>query len=495
MIPSSSTYRSSPSGASARQRLAAAFTLTLLAGSLSAGAPALAQPDAPRPNIIYVAADDLGWKDVGFHGSAIKTPNIDELARSGATLNQFYVQPMCTPTRAAIMTGRYPLRYGLQTLVIPAAQSWGLPTDEWLLPQALKEAGYTTAIVGKWHLGHAKREFWPMQRGFDYQYGAQLGEIDYFTHSVHGVTDWYRNNKLVTEKGYVTALLGDDAVRLIDRQDPKKPLFLYLAFTAPHTPYQAPQEYLAKYRDISDPNRRTYAAMVTAMDEQIGRVVQALAKRGMRQDTMIVFHSDNGGNQSSMLAGETEVKGRLPADNGPYRGGKGSLYEGGTRVVSLINWPGKIKPGTVVDEMIHVVDYYPTLLKLAGASHSKSKPLDGLDVWPTISDGKPSPRDEIVYNVEMFRGAVREGNWKLVWQAALPSKRELFNLAQDPSEKHNVADLHPDKVQELQKRIDQLAAEMAKSLFLEETFKGVVKSLTGQPPALPNEESFYEQAD
>src|SRR5216684_3826582 len=349
-------------------------------GSCLAAMPVAAQRSA-APNIIYIVADDLGWADVGFHGSEIKTPNIDQLAQTGARLEQFYVQPMCTPTRAALMTGRYPLRYGLQTLVIPASLSYGLPTDEWLLPQALKEAGYTTAILGKWHLGHAKREFWPKQRGFDYQYGAQLGEIDYFTHSVGGKTDWYRDNKPVNEKGYVTTLLGDDAVRFIDAQNSKKPFFMYLAFTAPHTPFQAPQEYIDKYKQISDPNRRTYAAMITAMDNQIGRVMQALEKRGLRQNTIIIFHSDNGGNQSAHLAGETEVKGPLPASNGPYRGGKGDLYEGGTRVPSLINWPGRIKPGTVVDQMMHVVDYYPTLARLAGASLSKSKPLDGLDMW------------------------------------------------------------------------------------------------------------------
>jgi arylsulfatase A-like enzyme len=470
--------------------------VTLLAGTaLLATTSALAQSQAPRPNIVYILADDLGSYDLGFRGSDIKTPNIDQLAKTGAVLNQFYVQPMCTPTRAAMMTGRYPLRYGLQTLVIPAAQTWGLPTDEWLLPQALKEAGYTTAIVGKWHLGHASRDYWPMQRGFDYQYGAQLGEIDYFTHSVHGVIDWYRDNKPVDEKGYVTTLIGDDAVRLIDAQDPKTPLFLELAFTAPHTPYQARQDYIDKYQGIGDPNRRVYAAMITAMDDQIGRAVHALDERGMRQNTLIIFHSDNGGNQSSMLAGETEVKGRLPADNGPYRGGKGSLYEGGTRVASLVNWPGRIKPGTVVDQMIHVVDYFPTLLDLAGANHSKSKPLDGFDVWQTISEGKPSPRDEIIYNVEMFRGAVRKGDWKLVWRATLPSRLELFNLAQDPSEKVNVADQNPGKVQELQNRINELAGGMAKSLFLQETFKGITKTLTSQPPALPNEEKFFEEDD
>ena len=475
-------------------RFSTNLALVVLASLFVAAIPVAAQQNAPRPNIIYILADDLGWADVGFHGSDIKTPTIDQLAQTGVRLEQFYAQPMCTPTRAAIMTGRYPIRYGLQTLVIPASMSYGLPTDEWLLPQALKEAGYTTAILGKWHLGHAKREFWPMQRGFDYQYGAQLGEIDYLTHSVGGKTDWYRNNKLINEKGYVTTLLGDDAVRFIGRQDPNKPFFMYLAFTAPHTPYQAPKEYIDKYPNISDVNRRTYAAMISAMDDQIGRVVQALEKQGLRQNTIIIFHSDNGGNQSAHLAGETEVKGPLPASNGPYRGGKGDLYEGGTRVPSLINWPGKIKPG-VDDQMMHVVDYYPTLAKLAGASLSKTKPLDGLDMWPTISDGKPSPRKEMVYNVELFRGAVRRDDWKLVWRTILPSKVELFNMANDPYEKTNVADQNPEKVQELQKRIDALAGEMSKSLLMTEVFKGVVKNLTGKPPALPNEDEFFEQGD
>jgi len=209
-----------------------------------------------KPNIVYIVADDLGWKDVGFHGSDIKTPNLDALAANGARLEQFYVEPMCTPSRAALMTGRYPFRYGLQTLVIPASGTYGLPTDEWLLPQALKAAGYDTAIVGKWHLGHADQKFWPKQRGFDYHYGPLIGEIDYFTHKAEGVVDWYRNNQVVNEEGYSTALLGDDAVKLIDAHDAARPLFLYLTFNAPHTPYQAPQDYLDRYRQIDDPSRR-----------------------------------------------------------------------------------------------------------------------------------------------------------------------------------------------------------------------------------------------
>jgi arylsulfatase A-like enzyme len=258
------------------------FSFAILFSCLTA-IPAMAQQAAPQPNIVYILADDLGWGDVGFHGSDIKTPTLDQLAKTGAQLEQFYAQPMCTPTRAALMTGRYPLRYGLQTLVIPASMAYGLSTDEWLLPQALKEVGYTTATFGKWHLGHAKREFWPMQRGFDYQYGAQVGEIDYFTHATGGKTDWYRNNKLLKESGYVTTLIGDDAVHFIDRQNLNKPFFMYVAFTAPHTPYQAPQEYIDRYKQIGDVNRRTYAAMITAMDVQIGRIVEALEKRGLRR--------------------------------------------------------------------------------------------------------------------------------------------------------------------------------------------------------------------
>jgi arylsulfatase B len=468
-----------------------AMPLVLAAHSVT---KAQTQEPPAHPNIVYIIADDLGRADVGFHGSDIKTPVIDKLAETGVRLEQFYVQPMCTPTRAALMTGRYPLRYGLQTLVIPASMSYGLSTDEWLLPQALKQAGYTNAIIGKWHLGHSTRLFWPMQRGFDYQYGAQLGEIDYYKHTVGGKIDWYRDNKIVDEKGYVTTLIGDDAVRFIDRQRSDKPFFLYLAFTAPHTPFQAPQEYLDRFKQIGEPNRRTYAAMISAMDDQIGRVVDTLDKRGLRKNTLIIFHSDNGGNQAAHLSGESEVKGPLPASNAPYRGGKGDLYEGGTRVVSLMNWPGVLKPG-VNDQMIHVVDYYTTLAKLGGANTSKSKPLDGFDIWPTIAEGKPSPRHEIIYNVEMFRGAVRQDDWKLVWKATLPAKIELFNLAQDPSEKYNIADQNPEKVRELQKRIDTLSNEMEKSLLLTEIFKVVPKSIAGKPPALPNENEFFEQGD
>jgi arylsulfatase A-like enzyme len=469
------------------------FSQTLCAILAFAGLALTSLGASQKPNILYIVADDLGWKDVGFHGSDIRTPTLDKLAQSGARLEQFYAQPMCTPTRGALMTGRYPFRYGLQTLVIPSSHTYGLPTDEWLLPQALKEAGYQTAIIGKWHLGHADPKYWPRQRGFDSQYGPLIGEIDYFTHEQHHVVDWYRNNKKLREKGYSTTLLGNQAVKLIEAHDIAKPLYLYLTFNAPHTPYQAPKQYLDLYKGITDNSRRAYAGSITAMDEQIGRVLDSLEKKGMRENTLIVFQSDNGGTRNAMFAGEGDMsKVKIPCDNGPYREGKGTLYEGGTRVVALMNWPDHIKPGTVVSEMIHVVDMYPTLLRLAGGSTAKCKPLDGLDVWETITDGKPSPRTELVYNIEVFRAGLRQGDWKLIWRTPLPSATELYNLAQDPSEKNNLAASNPEKVAVLQKRVNELAATMAKSPLLQKEFQEMTKRLA-MPPALPNEDFEFNQ--
>lgn len=452
----------------------------------------MAQPAPPRPHIVYIVSDDQGWRDVGFHGSDVETPSIDRLASTGARLEQFYAQPMCTPSRAALMTGRYPHRYGLQTLVIPSAGTYGLPTDEWLLPQALKDAGYRTAIVGKWHLGHADRRYWPRQRGFDLQYGPLLGEIDYFTHSAHEVRDWFRDNEPVEEQGYVTELIGREAVRLIEGHDPETPLFLYLAFTAPHAPYQAPQEYLDRYADIADPSRRAYAAMITAMDDQIGRVVEVLERRGMRDSTIIVFQSDNGGPRSAKFTGEVDMSGSvIPADNGPYRDGKASLYEGGTRVAALANWPGHIRPGLVVDQPIHIVDMYPTLGRLAGVEYGRNKPLDGVDVWETVSQGAPSPRTEVVYGIEPFRGAYRLGEWKLVWQATLPSRVELFNLAHDPGETTDLASEHPEKVAELKQRIEDQAREAVPPLIFTEAM-GTLKPVLFGSVRFPDEAEALE---
>lgn len=465
----------------------------LLSSAVHAEASDQTAQRAAKPNIVHIVADDLGWKDVGFNGCTdIKTPNIDKLAAGGAKFTQFYVQPMCTPTRACLMTGRYPFRYGWQTAVIPSVSAYGLDTSEWLMPQCLKEAGYKTAIIGKWHLGHADKKWWPKQRGFDYQYGAMIGELDYFSHSEEGVLDWFRNNEPVKEEGYTTTLIGKDAAKLIEGHDIAKPLYLYLTFNAPHTPYQAPKEYIDRYRNIEDPTRRTYAGMVACLDDEIGRVVAALEKTKMRDNTLILFHSDNGGTRNAMFTGVMAdvSKIKLPCDNGPYREGKGMLFEGGTRVCALANWPGRIKPQTV-DGLIHAVDLYPTLAALAGASTAKCKPLDGVNVWDTIASGKPSSRSEIVYNIEPFRGAVRQGDWKLIWRTMLPSSVDLYNIAQDPSEMNNLASAHPEKVAALQHRIDSLAKEAAKPLFLADQLKVVMKNMKGEP-VLPTDEGFGE---
>jgi arylsulfatase A-like enzyme len=381
----------------------------------------------------------------------------------------------------------------LQTIVIPTAANYGLDTSEYLVPQCLKDAGYKTAIIGKWHLGHADRKYWPKQRGFDYQYGAMIGELDYFTHDEHGVLDWFRDNKPVHEKGYTTNLLGDDAVKYINAQDGKKPFYLYLAFNAPHTPYQAPQEYIDRYKEIQDPTRRTYAGMVACLDDNIGKVVAALDKKGLRENTLILFHSDNGGTTNKMFTGQMAdvSKLKLPCDNGPYRDGKGSLFDGGTLVCACANWPGHVKAQTVKG-LIHAVDIYPTFAKLAGASTEKCKPLDGMNVWDTIAEDKPSPRTEFIYNVEPFRGAVRQGDWKLIWRTMLPTSVDLYNLAEDPYEKNNVAAEHPDNVAEMQARLEAAGRESAKPLALLWIVQTAMKSAI---PLLPTDEGLYTDDD
>jgi arylsulfatase A-like enzyme len=449
---------------------------------------AAAAQTAPRPpNIVLIVSDDQGWKDVGFHGSDIATPQLDKLAAGGARLESFYAQPMCTPTRAALMTGRYPHRYGLQTLVIPSNARYGLPTDERLLPMVLADAGYRTAIVGKWHLGHAERKYWPLQRGFQYQYGPLLGEIDYFTHSAHGVRDWFRQEKPLKQAGYATELIGNEAVRWLGQQSAKQPFFLYLAFTAPHAPYQAPEAWLQRYKHIADRDRRAYAAMISAMDEQIGRVVATLEAKGLRENTLIVFQSDNGGPRDARFTGEIDMSGsKIPADNGPWRDGKGSLYEGGVRVVALANWLGRIPAGTVVESPMHAVDLMPTFATLAGASLAGTKALDGLGQWAAIAEGKPSARSEVVIDVEPFRAALREGDHKLVWQATLPARVELYDLKADPGEKNNLAAAQPERVARMQARLQVQAKEAAAPLIFNEAM-GVLKPALFGAVALPQD--------
>ena len=449
-----------------------------MAVPLTQAAPPDPRPAAAsKPNIVMILADDLGNADLGYRGSDIRTPNIDALAKAGVQLENFHGMPVCTPARAALMTGRYPMRQGLQTLVIFPNHKYGLPTDERTLPQALKDAGYATYMVGKWHLGHADRKFWPQNRGFDHFYGNTVGEVDYFTHKRAGILDWQRDGTFIDEEGYYLDLIGNEAVKIIEHQTKDQPFFLYFASLAPHAPYQAPKSGEDRYADsIADPTRRTYAAMISSLDEQVGRIVAALDERGLRDNTLIVFSSDNGGPRSAVVASgahspeeraESGVKQEsLPASNGALRGGKGSLHEGGVRVPTIFNWPARLQP-RVVDEPLHMVDIMPTALALAGApANPADKPLDGKDIWATVAQGQPSPHDDILVNVEAFRGSVIKGQWKLVKVALLPGKTELFDLSADPGEKNNLAERNPEIVRDLEGRLLAYAREQKMSEWL-----------------------------
>lgn len=418
-----------------------------------------ASNDVKRPHIILMMADDLGWGDVGYHGSRIATPHIDTLAKRGVRLNQFYVQPVCSPTRGALLTGRYPMRLGLQCGVVRPWAQHGLPLDERTLPQALGEVGYKTAIVGKWHLGHFEPEYLPMQRGFGQQYGHYNGALDYFTHIRDGGHDWHDNDQPNYDKGYSTDLIGEHAARIIAEHDKTDPLFLYVPFNAPHTPLQAPQAYIDRYSKMKNERRRIYAAMVTCMDDAVGRITKALEEHEYpATQTLIFFCSDNGGI-------------RQLGSNGKLREGKTTLYEGGVRVPAVVVWKEELKPGVVVDEPLHIVDLYPTLLRLAGAKIDQPKPLDGKDAWATITGEQPSPHEFILLNVTPFHGAIRIGNWKLIHNGHVransteESKREsweLFDIRKDPSEENDVSQIYPQILQRLKAKLISLKNEAVK---------------------------------
>ncbi|HWH71676.1 MAG TPA: sulfatase-like hydrolase/transferase, partial [Candidatus Sulfotelmatobacter sp.] len=308
---------------------------------------------ASKPNLLVIVADDLGYADVGFNGGkTIATPNLDRLATSGINLTDFRACPVCSPTRAGVLTGRWPLRFGLMRSVIPPWSTNGLPAQEKTLPELLAPAGYEQrAIMGKWHLGHARREFLPLAHGFTSFYGHYNGAIDYFDHTREGEMDWHRNQRAVREEGYSTDLLGADAAKFIREAPAGKPWFLYLPFNAPHGPFQAKPADLEKYPQFKMPERRAYAAMVDCLDQAIGRVLAAVEARPDATNTLILFFSDNGGIP------------KVGSSNAPWRGAKLTVYEGGTRVCALIRWPaGRLTGGGRFDGRIGYIDVLPTLL-------------------------------------------------------------------------------------------------------------------------------------
>lgn len=419
---------------------------TFFQSSLAALATHSATAQSARPNVIILLADDLGFADVGFHKSEIQTPNLDALARQSSEIERFHSFPVCSPTRSALMTGRSPMRLGLGFTVIRPWSDYGLPLQEHTIAQTFRAAGYETAMAGKWHLGHGSRKFWPSSRGFDHSYGHFNGAIDYFTHMRDGGLDWHRNGKTLDEPGYSTELIGAEAVRRIRERNKSKPLFLYVPFNAPHSPLQAPPALIDKYAAIKDEKRRTFAAMVDAMDTQVGRIIKAIDDENIASNTIVFFFSDNGGPTQS------------GARNTPLRGAKATTFEGGTRVPAIIRWPGKITAGKMIPQVMTVMDLFPTLAAAAGIKPANTLPFDGRNLWPVLSGAaKPFAREDLFFSVEAqgIYYAVHSGPWKLVQHQQNGATRNmLFRIHEDLTEKNDLAPNHPDVVQQLVAKLE-----------------------------------------
>ena len=478
-----------------------------LAGAATAAAA------ASKKNVLFVVVDDLGFDDVGFRSGQIHTPTIDALADRGVVLDQYYVQDVCSPSRATFMTGRYAMHHSVVDW-IPPASSYGLPLNETTMAEKFKEAGYKTHASGKWHLGFYKWEFTPTFRGFDSFLGFYSGGEDYFTHESSGGYDFRRDTSPRCGKGcseidwqdkgkYSTTVFTREAVRVVEEHDTSDPLFLYLAYQGVHSPPQVPEKYIAPYKDlIADPKRRTFAGMLSAVDEGIANVTAALKRRGMLENTLIIFTSDNGG--------PTTTTDGVGARNWPLKGGKHSVWEGGVRATAFVSGAGVTPQSTPYKGLMHGADWLPTLSKVAGYNLSGTLPLDGVSPWNEIrSSGNLSPRTAVVLGNStdkcsweegdprraIYEGmpqaevlgcgfAIRDAQWKLIQgyggspdgtcnstssgprcrneSDVSPSRKEcpegwsLFNVEEDPLELHEVSSEHPDVLKHMQGKMARI---------------------------------------
>lgn len=415
-----------------------------------------------KPNIVFILIDDLGWADVGFHGGKVPTPNVDKLAREGVELTQHYVAPVCSPTRSALLSGRYWSRFGVTTPQAERAYPWDTVT----LPRALKTSGYETALTGKWHLGSLP-EWGPLKFGFDHGYGSLGGGVGPWNHRYKEgpyTHTWHRDDVLIEEEGHATDLITRDACEWIAaRKD--KPFFLYVPFTAVHIPVREPEPYVkAVPAAITDETERHYAACIMHMDEAVGRLIEAIDKTGRRDNTLILFSSDNGGVQTNNAdrhyPPDHYPDGKVNGNNKPLHGNKGDVYEGGIRVPAFANWPARLKPGKL-DAPVHIADWMPTLCALTGTDPGKDLKWDGQNVWPLITHEKqPEPRTLYWVGPNFRERAIRQGDWKLIsFEKGKAAHVELYDLASDPNEAADLAAQNPDKVKALQ----ALMAEVAKA--------------------------------
>ncbi|MEA3477625.1 MAG: sulfatase-like hydrolase/transferase [Bacteroidota bacterium] len=409
-----------------------------------------------QPNIIVIIADDMGWHDVGYHGSEIKTPTIDRLAQEGIEFERFYVHSVCSPTRASLLTGRTPSRYGIHA---PLGDKAGLPAGTVTIAELLRQNGYETAISGKWHLGTVP-EGRPMNYGFNSSYGYLRGQIDPYTHLYKdGNKTWHKNDTLKDEEGHATDLITDEAIRFIKKpRENNIPFFLYVAYSVPHYPLEEPKEWVDIYKQtIGNESRRLFAASVTHMDYCIEQILSTLREERVEENTLVLFLSDNGGQKS--WYSKTQYNGRFKGndvlgDNRPLRDWKASLYDGALRVPAVLSWQGRLQRQKIT-EAINVADIYPTLAYLAGVNISEELSIDGVNFWPSVEGGS-LPEERIMYWRMNNGTALKKGDWKLIHhgRSLVEGTDELYNVTLDPSEKMNMAQEYPEKVAVLKKEIE-----------------------------------------
>lgn len=417
-------------------------------GLMGMAAPVAAMAaSADKPNIVFIVADDLGWGDVSYHGSVINTPNIDRLANDGIELNRFYTAPVSSPTRAGLMTGRYPNRFGIRETVIPPWREYGLDHEEYTIADVLGENGYDNrAMIGKWHLGHGRKVYYPLNRGFTHFYGCLNGAIDYFSHERDGELDWHRGWDSSYDKGYSTNLITQEAVNCINNYSKEGPFFLYVAYNAPHSPFQAPDEEIYKHiskKEFDQLKKREqdgyiYRAMVEVMDRGIGQILSTLDKSGELENTIVLFMSDNGG-VPNLASGSTNL---------PLRGNKFLEWDGGVRVPAALYWERGFKHGMVSNQVTGFVDMLPTIADIVGVEEAPQRAYDGVSIY-SILTGQKSTIERDFY---LGMGAAVNNDYKMV----IAGRNDKMNIDRD------YLVYYPEDAYEAKNSIDEHKAEAAR---------------------------------